>query len=107
MVKTKKTQAELTVEECRAALAENRLVGDGAARVIASDWHGGQASQLYSFASTGAVVDCQGLRTEIQRELKDRLTDSEEFLVLEALLSYVEHHEGRERVEGWSSLWVE
>lgn len=33
------------------------LLSNHAARAIAYDWHGGQASGLYSFASTGRTTD--------------------------------------------------
>lgn len=36
------------------------------ARLIASEWHGGQWTNLYSFASTGTVRDMQGLISEIR-----------------------------------------
>lgn len=36
------------------------------ARLIASEWHGGQWTNLYSFASTGTVRDTKGLVSEIR-----------------------------------------
>lgn len=38
-------------------------------REIASQWHGGQASALYAYASSGAVVP--GLSQEVRRCLQD------------------------------------
>lgn len=101
-----KTQAELVYAACRAYRAENSPIADPVARVIAADWHGGMSTQLYSFQSTGAIVDYEGLRMEIQRELKGRQVDSDEFLVLEALLKYVEDAGPRPKVEGWSDQWI-
>jgi hypothetical protein len=44
------------------------VVSDGQARRIASEWHGGMSSALYSFASSGAI-DLDRVRDEISREL--------------------------------------
>lgn len=39
-------------------------------RALAADWHGGQASALYAFASTGTVVP--GLTREVEQCIRDR-----------------------------------
>lgn len=38
-------------------------------RQIASEWHGGQASALYAYASSGTIVP--GLCAEIRRDMRD------------------------------------
>ena len=44
------------------------MISDGQARRIASEWHGGMSSALYSLASSGAI-DPDRVRDEISREL--------------------------------------
>ena len=75
---------------------------DRSAQEIAADWHDGQASELYSFASTGQVRNRSALIAEIQREIdlvRDdlglaflRKPDFTKFELaeLEALLAYIE-----------------
>jgi len=45
------------------------IITDGQARRIASEWHGGQVSALYSLASCG-YVDGERLLAEIAREVQ-------------------------------------
>ncbi|MFY7069017.1 hypothetical protein ACOQFV_24435 [Nocardiopsis changdeensis] len=59
------------------------------ARSIAADWHGGQASALYSFASSGRVTDPDRLRAEIN-ECR-RHAGEQERARLGALLRAIEH----------------
>lgn len=40
------------------------------AREIAYLWHGGQSTELYSFASTGEVFNQENLVWEIEREIR-------------------------------------
>ena len=42
-----------------------RLITHEKARRIAYDWHGGQSSPLYAFASSGLVADLPALVAEI------------------------------------------
>jgi hypothetical protein len=63
-------------------------------RNIASDWHGGQSSALYAFASTGTIVS--GLEAEVRHCLRELVAGqyrSDEVNVetprLSALLDYV------------------
>ena len=42
-----------------------RLITPEKARRIAYDWHGGQSSPLYAFASSGLVADLPALVAEI------------------------------------------
>lgn len=100
------TDDDLINIEVEMALQERRNIGDSGARVIASQWHGGQSSSLYSFASTGYIGE--GLLDEIRREIQTAaeqgLSDSVVHLIV--LEQYVE---GREDIEGpanWSQLWL-
>lgn len=78
----------------------SEIITDGQARRIASEWHGGQWSTLYSFTSTGAI-DFQPLKDEILFELRDTEDQDE----LKALMRYVRDKGPRERQEGWYTLW--
>ena len=98
----------------RAALLDAGIeVSDLLAKVLASEYHGGQSSALYSFASTGAI------RSDLISEIEDakRLTSTNAQLkALEGLQSYVEAAIGepsdeddpprfaRDPVDGWSRL---
>jgi hypothetical protein len=92
------------------ALPNGEVISDACARVIASWWHGGQASALYSLSSCGAVSD----RTawEVQNEINQLRTGKTEpenetdEVALTHLLAYVERHAGRKPVESWSRLWI-
>lgn len=72
------------------------MISDGKARRLASEWHGGQWTAIYSFASSGAISP--GLLTEINREITDE-TDRQQ------LATYVFAHGYRDLVPGWSNLW--
>ena len=80
----------------RAAIVSGGIIDDVTARLIASQWHGGQATALCSFATTGAITE--DLLDEIESETE---TESEE---LAALHEYVEYHSIRGPVAGWSRL---
>lgn len=84
---------------------ERPFISDGKARRIASEWHGGQGSALYSFTSTGTITD--DLVSEIRSELVSAIlgTNIEERKVLQDLLTYAKAHGMRGPVEGWSSVW--
>lgn len=70
------------------------------ARVIASQWHSGQVSALYSLASCGAIrEDCA---EEVSREL--RVAGHDDAAVLAALLLYVVSRGVRGPVTGWANL---
>lgn len=57
-------------------------------RRVAGDWHGGQGSALYAFASSGTVVP--GITGEIRRCLRDQSGNPDARRELEALLHYVD-----------------
>jgi hypothetical protein len=80
-------------------------ITDLQARVVASAWHGGQSSALYSLASTGAI------RTDLGDEIRacighvpmqDGMSTDE--AALHALRLYVENIGERGYVAGWSDL---
>lgn len=85
-------------------------ITDGQARVIASQWHGGQTSALYSFASTGTIdaeTDDTASRLvwEITREIDAVGALVAESEGLEALRAYVAQHGARGPVDGWAQVW--
>ena len=79
------------------------VITDGQARRIASDWHGGISSALYSLASSGAI-DLHRVRGEISRELW-QLDVGEVRRELLALDKYVRTAGERPTQAGWSRLW--
>lgn len=79
------------------------MISDGQARRIASDWHGGMSSALYSLASSGAI-DLDRVRDEISRELW-QLDVGEVRRELLALDKYVRTAAARPAQSGWSRLW--
>jgi hypothetical protein len=79
------------------------MIGDGQARRIASEWHGGMSSALYSLGSSGAVA-VDRVRNEISRELR-KLDVGEVRRELLALDKYVRTVGERPMQAGWSRLW--
>lgn len=79
------------------------MISDGQARRIASEWHGGMSTALYSFGSSGAI-DLDRVRDEISRELW-RLDVGEVRRELLALDKYVRTAGMRPVQAGWSRLW--
>lgn len=78
-------------------------INDGQARRIASEWHGGMSSALYSLGSSGAI-DLDRVRDEISREL-GQLDVGEVRRELLALDKYVRTAGARPAQTGWSRLW--
>lgn len=67
--------------------------------MIASQWHGGQASALYNLTSTGAI-DLPQVVAEINESWANADTDyNREHL--EALGAYVMARESHDPIEGW------
>lgn len=66
----------------------NKAFGEPEARKIASQWHGGQSSKLYSLASTGKVLP--GVEVEIKQNIGDAKADGK--ADLSKLLNYVKVH---------------
>lgn len=55
---------------------------------IAADWHGGQGSAMYGFASTGRITDKHGLLQEIQSNIDHPATSDYEAQRLQSLYDY-------------------
>ena len=92
----------------RHAVAVGKVIDDRTARVIASAWHGGQWSALYSLASSGAV-DADAALSELRQDHAsaqddDDMTADDKRRELGALMDYVSHVGDRGPVQGWSGL---
>ena len=83
------------------AWEEKRTIDDLTARIIASQWHGGQRSSLYSFVSTGAI-HIEGLLPEIVECHHERTTRTQ-LHILDALTEYFGERGERGPVEEWNS----
>lgn len=62
-------------------------------KLIASDWHGGQSSPLYSYSSTGKVwseTHRNELVGEIESNIKNKYTDKKEIKRLESLKKHIQ-----------------
>jgi len=82
------------------------MINDGQARRIAMSWHGGQWSNLYSFGSSGAIIDLETLRNEISQEVQTLPIGIERRELL-ALDKYVRTAGNRPVMPDWSKLWDE
>lgn len=83
------------------ALTEERVIDDATARRIAAQLHGGQASKLYSLASSGALPE--GLERELGESVQDLPPERDTWV--DALLAYTEARgEDREAREGWAAV---
>jgi hypothetical protein len=85
------------------------VIDDSIARLIASQYHGGQSSALYSFASTGAIDKANMIGDILECHMA--ADDDENFdpAALNALYHYVGIHGDREPVKGWHlhAVWDE
>lgn len=79
------------------------IISDGRARRIASEWHDGQRSPLYSFVSTGAITVHDAVK-EIHHNLR-LVVDRALRIELQELVAYVSENGDRSPVEGWSRIW--
>ena len=89
------------------------MITDTEARRIASEWHGGQGSALYAFASTGAIRegsdegwDYNECAMEIYEEIA-ATTSYEELnpmTDMNNLLEYIQANGPRGPVPGWADL---
>ncbi|MBL3668433.1 hypothetical protein JL475_21040 [Streptomyces sp. M2CJ-2] len=87
--------------ELDAAEREQRTISDLAARVIATQFYGGQSSALYALSSTGTITD--GWDSEIHTAT----THSHEYRerrALEALAAYCKRRPDKGRRPNWSAL---
>ena len=80
------------------------LFTDTEARIVASQHHGGQPSEMYAFASSGAIR-VEPLTDEVLREFDAAVADAqrqEDALALNALARYVHYTGERKPVENWN-----
>lgn len=108
---------ERILREAAEAHARGDMISDLQARVISSQWHGGQRSALCALSTSGATVadlrDLEpdpedpdadplefGIVAEIERDIREHPAAPE----LPALLAYVRAKGPRGRQPGWSSL---
>lgn len=85
------------------------VIDDEVARVIASWWHGGQATRAYSFVSTGAVAEPDDLIAELavsQRQATDPSDAEDDVMLLRELGKYIRHYGPRPAKPFWSEIWV-
>lgn len=87
--------------ELDAAEREQRAISDLAARVIATQFYGGQSSALYALSSTGAITE--GWDNEIRIATR-RSDESQERRALEALSAYCQRRRDKSRQPNWSAL---
>lgn len=105
----RKTDADLIAEGIEAARERGMdgIVTDQIARVIASAYHSGQASEFYSFASTGRI-NKEALAPELLANLLEAHPDDHETnAAIEALGLYFLATPDRDSVDGWheSTRW--
>lgn len=87
-------QPERIASECRAAQNRDAEVSTDVARAIAGQWHDGQASAFYAFASSGHYD-----RDALLRELSDTIAQSytaastDDCLTLDMLGTYLINRE--------------
>lgn len=91
------------------------LISDGRARRIASEWHNGQTSALYSFVSTGGVTqetvrevtgEIDALRDKFMNRGPSDDMEKASFWELIDLRIYLSHQSWKGLpVEGWSNVW--
>jgi hypothetical protein len=77
------------------------LISDTVARIIASQFHDGQASEMYSFASTGRI-DREALAQEIFTFIFVGPDSEPENDKIEAFALYILETGDRDAVEGWN-----
>jgi hypothetical protein len=86
------------------AEANNAVIPHEIARMIGSQFHGGQGSPLYSFVSTGAI-DLEPLLNEYCETYLHEDTTEADRRKLRHLGRYVLQHWRRGPVDGWNQLW--
>ena len=99
-VDSAETDDDVIADNITRAHAASVVIDDATARAIASQYHGGQTSALYSFTSTGAITE--ETKLAVDHELEDEIDTR----FLRALRAYVVYWRERGPVDGWSRLWV-
>lgn len=104
----RRSDDELIDQELHAAESMEVVMTDATARVIASQLHGGQASDLYTFASTGYIRDTLMREIEHLAQEFDEYDPSQRRIAhLAAYLAQrISQPRGRQPVKGWSELWL-
>ncbi|TAL45457.1 MAG: hypothetical protein EPN91_02265 [Salinibacterium sp.] len=82
------------------------MISHACAYTIASWWHNGQASEMYSFMSSGAISEDLLSEVEYTRDGGEQ-DDERQCVELSALAEYVEYVGVREpnTIKGWGS-WM-
>lgn len=102
------TDEELIDQEIKVCTDTESTISPACARMIASQIHDGQASSLYSFASTGRIDD--HLLREIELEYVADMDDEAQRNRIAFLSMYVAQRwvaDDREAQDGWPALWLE
>jgi len=73
------------------------IISTAKARRIASEWHGGQASALYAFASTGTVIagflgECRQAEKDAIKSKQSNAIESIGYWEAIALAAFAEYH---------------
>lgn len=93
--------------QCETTTTATPELSETDARQIASEWHSGQGSALYSLASTGHID--HGAEREIERAMADARSvassleqgETDDTRALSALLAYVQAHDPCRIAETW------
>lgn len=102
----RRTDDDIIAAEIEKARDEQREVTDTVARMIASQYHDGQASAFYSFASSGAI-DIPRMVDELLDSYRDPRSSDADKLKLDILGTYLQSAPGvvngtRGPITGWS-----
>ncbi|WP_052711010.1 antirestriction protein ArdA [Pseudofrankia sp. DC12] len=81
------------------AAQQERPIDDRTARYIAGQLHSGQASALYSLASTGNIIE-EDVYHELYADLEDQTPEVASWV--EALRAYCQARPDKGRVQGWA-----
>ncbi|MFJ6416519.1 antirestriction protein ArdA [Paeniglutamicibacter sp. NPDC091659] len=88
------------------AIAEEREITDAAARVMASQLHGGQWTALYELASTGSI-DEERLPHEFVELYNEETASIQVKDMVNLLGTYCINREDKGSQSGWSLQWIE
>lgn len=89
------------------ALLPGEEISDACARVIASHYHDGGASQSYAFVSTGAIANSTELWREMFIDLyRDPFTPEHVRRMADYFGTYLLVNGPRGPVPCWSNLWL-
>lgn len=99
------TDSDLIAQAIERARSAGEVIPDAAARVIASQLHGGQFSAMYGLASCGAI-DQEKLSNEYEADYTDPATPEDVKGWIDALRAYVGSREDSEPVQGWNRIWL-